>query len=279
MICTFIVDSENVKHFYEKRDCHIWQPLTLISAETLDYIKNTKNETTRLERFAAYSLLFFAASEIFGVKILRIDRNKNGKPFIAEAKKTHEPREIYFSISHSGDLCAVTLSDEGECGVDIQVEPKNYMAQRIEKRFLSSPILSEAIESAGIFEVKNSLLSEEDSHFCEPVLPGKTRVHKAFIYFAVADNVGFVFSVPQKMGVLFPTLPAGEHSSVVDSEAKKKHNTLKKWTACEAILKCCGGGFGDFCLIEEMALKYVLISLELSLRDRIYSLTVAEPSL
>ena len=145
MNATFIVDSRALEKYYENRDCH-WQPLTLISDEIFEYIERAGNKQSKLERFAAYSLLFSMSEKIFGVRIKSLGRNEFGKPFIKELTKIggkiavsqdeNPLKKISFSISHSGGFSAVTLSDEGECGVDIQVLPGRKTSERVEERFL-----------------------------------------------------------------------------------------------------------------------------------------------
>ena len=88
MNATFIVNSKSLEKYYENRDCQIWQPLTLISEDILAYIEKAGNQQSRLERFAAYSLLFYLAKKFFGIKILSIGRDEFGKPYIKDFSVT-----------------------------------------------------------------------------------------------------------------------------------------------------------------------------------------------
>ena len=76
------------------------------------------------------STLLFSLKEFFANTDPKLERNKNGKPYIKDSN-------IYISLSHSDDICAVALSDEGEIGVDIQCYVDEAKAERLTKRFLS----------------------------------------------------------------------------------------------------------------------------------------------
>ena len=136
MIYTVISDINNFKSAREsaqKRDCHNkWQPLTLIPKDVISYIENGKNDEVRLERFTAYSTLFFALFELYGKKDVTLCRTDSGKPYLIE---NGNASKIQISISHSDGLVSVALSDEGDIGVDIQSEIDESRAERLEKRF------------------------------------------------------------------------------------------------------------------------------------------------
>ena len=146
MIYTVISDINNFKSAREsaqKRDCHNqWQPLTLIPKDVISYIENSKNDEVRLERFTAYSTLFFALFELYGKKDLTLCRTDSGKPYLIE---NGNASKIQISISHSDGLVAVAISDEGDIGVDIQSEIDKSRAERLEKRFFTDINIKEEI--------------------------------------------------------------------------------------------------------------------------------------
>ena len=152
MIYTVISDINNFKSAREsaqKRDCHNqWQPLTLIPKDVISYIENSKNDEVRLERYTAYSTLFFALFELYGKKDLTLCRTDSGKPYLIE---NGNASKIQISISHSDGLVAVALSDEGDIGVDIQSEIDKSRAERLEKRFFTDINIKEEIFSHKLF--------------------------------------------------------------------------------------------------------------------------------
>ena len=101
-----------------------------ISAELLDHIRSVSNERLRKERCGAYLLLSAVVKNMLGF-VPEVKFSQNGKPFFE--------REwgIYFNLSHTNDLVAVSLSDEGSVGVDAEAEISPERAARLEARFFS----------------------------------------------------------------------------------------------------------------------------------------------
>ena len=116
---------------YKKRDCLIWQSLSGIPEDIASLVKVGKSEKTRKERTLAYSALFFALKELFFVDSYSLLHTKDGKPYI-ECEKNNPPK---INISHSNSIAAVTLSDEGEVGVDIEVCEDGGRIKRLCERF------------------------------------------------------------------------------------------------------------------------------------------------
>lgn len=144
MIYTVVADTKIFRTLSEKlkkRDCRdVWQPLTLIPKDVLDYIKNGKSEEIKIERLAAYSTLFFALFSLYGKKNFELCRKDSGKPYLTE---NGEISKIHISISHTEGAVAVALSDEYEIGVDVQSEIDENRAERLEKRFFNSININE----------------------------------------------------------------------------------------------------------------------------------------
>lgn len=139
MIYTVVADTKIFRTLSEKlkkRDCRdVWQPLTLIPKDVLDYIKNGKSEEIKIERLAAYSTLFFALFSLYGKENFDLCRKDFGKPYLTE---NGEISRIHISISHTEGAVAVALSNEYEIGVDVQSVIDENRAERLEKRFFNS---------------------------------------------------------------------------------------------------------------------------------------------
>ena len=126
MIYLIIADKDSIK-----KDClDMWQSCNLFSGEIKEYISNTKNQKTKNERILSYTALLSSLKELFSVENIKLERNKNGKPYIKDSS-------IHISISHSDETCAIALSNEGEIGVDIQCRVDEERGERLSKRFLS----------------------------------------------------------------------------------------------------------------------------------------------
>ena len=311
MILTVILNSEKLKNFYEGRDCQNWQPLTLISKETLEYIKSTADEKTRIDRFAAYSLLFSLADAFFGIRIKKIGRDEFGKPYIEECLK--EDKEVsdgnlHFSISHSGGIVAVTLSEDAECGVDLQIMPSKDVSERLEKRLLSSF----DVRDVSVIDSDMTLKNACRVYFAEPMEKGFS-LYPAFgieckllndiqgLESNFGNSLETSFSIKSEKDILnsmtidvedIPeNYPASDCENatvsiknypITDCEEIPKNNFLgaflkeykdsqelvflKKWTLCEAILKCFGKGFRDHIKLDflksECNLRYYLVLIE-----------------
>ena len=132
MIYTIICDTKNrdFSHLI-KEDCRIErQSIPDFPEEIREYIERAKNATIREERLAAYSTLLYSLKCLYGVENPKIVREKDGKPRLVS-------HDIFFNISHSNGLVAVSLSDKCDVGVDLQSEISPEREKRISARFMS----------------------------------------------------------------------------------------------------------------------------------------------
>ena len=132
MIYTIICDTKNrdFTHLI-KEDCRVErQSIPGFSEEISEYIDRAKNDTIREERYSAYSTLLYSLKCLYGVENPKITREKGGKPRIIS-------HDIFFNISHSDGLIAVSLSDKLDVGVDLQSEISPEREERLSARFLS----------------------------------------------------------------------------------------------------------------------------------------------
>ena len=127
-----------------------------------------KNETVRRERFFSALLLSHAYKTLFFKDIGDVERDAYGRPQLKSG-------EIDFNISHSENLSAVIISDEGRVGIDVEKITDRVSERLIEKTERSSfevscgecvmPILLKA-EGGKIISVP-LVLSEQKSSFFE----------------------------------------------------------------------------------------------------------------
>lgn len=135
MIYTVISDTLGRENLIEcKKDCRLLRQSEISLPENiLKYIDKSKNPGVKEERLLAYTSLFGSLKLFFDIDEPKIGRQDNGKPILL----SHNERNINFNISHSDGMVAVTLSDEGEVGVDIQAEIVSGRQEQLDKRFLS----------------------------------------------------------------------------------------------------------------------------------------------
>ena len=132
MIYTVICDTRNrdFSHLI-KEDCRIArQSIPDFPEEIKEYIDRAKNSIAREERYVAYSTLLYSLKCLYGIENPKIVREKDGKPRLAY-------HDVFFNISHSDGLVAVSLCDRCDIGVDLQSEISPDREARLSNRFLS----------------------------------------------------------------------------------------------------------------------------------------------
>lgn len=108
------------------------------------FITETKNTKLRGERIFSYLLLSYAYYENFKAPMPFVVKDGNGKPYFNNG-------EIYFNISHTDNLAAVIISDEGEVGIDVQ-----KISQKVSERLMEKTL-------------KESVRVEKSKSLTEPV--------------------------------------------------------------------------------------------------------------
>lgn len=96
-----------------------------------EFILQTKNASLRKERFFSYLLLSHAYRENSRGEMPSIEKDGCGKPKFAGGV-------MDFSISHTENMVAVIISDEGEVGIDIQKvtsEVSDRLIEKVEKSY------------------------------------------------------------------------------------------------------------------------------------------------
>ena len=132
MIYTIISSTKN--RIEENRDCRaLRQPLSHLPKELDEFISSTKNNSLRAERFLAYTSLLCGLKAFYGIDNASVKKDPEGKPYLVY--DSDSAPEIHISISHSEGTVAVSLSDEGEIGVDIQCKISAERAERLKNRF------------------------------------------------------------------------------------------------------------------------------------------------
>lgn len=154
----------------------------------------------------AYAMLDTLYRTKFNTPTPVIEKNEYGKPYFVDGN-------CHFSISHGKGLCAVLLTDEGECGVDIEPEIEENRAKKIDTRFLCDRL---------------------------PVRPLKRDIE-----LRQELTGGVNAQEPKPLGeVEIKELEVGGAEGLT---------TTAKWTVLEAVLKMSGEGFAAFSKRLEIA--------------------------
>ena len=94
-------------------------------------VAKVNNDQLTPSSYAARRALNALYSVTYNEKMPRIKYAEGGKPYFAD-----NPHGVYFNISHTDSYAVAVLTDEGECGIDIEGERDSVKAARIDKRYL-----------------------------------------------------------------------------------------------------------------------------------------------
>lgn len=154
----------------------------------------------------AYAMLDTLYRAKFNTPTPVIEKNEYGKPYFTDGS-------CHFSISHGKGLCAVLLTDEGECGVDIEPEIEETRAKKIDTRFLCDRLPVRPLKRD--LELRQELTGGANAQESKP--SGEVEIQE---------------------------LEVGGAEGLT---------TTAKWTVLEAVLKMSGEGFAAFSKRLEIA--------------------------
>ncbi|MBR3805894.1 MAG: hypothetical protein IKJ13_03560 [Clostridia bacterium] len=204
--------------------------------EIVSHILSGEDITLRRERCGAYLLLSSVMVEMFG-GMIAINREPNGRPFFDKSS------EVRFSISHSSNAVAVSISTEGPVGVDIEGEISPQRAERLEKRFFSELTINDRnIDVTYIYcilgrdgECNFYPFNEEKEHLMAKTDLGVVALDKT--------DLNCCFSA--------------------------------KWTLYEATMKCGGGGFTSLPCLGMLLLETKANTKKICINGVVYYITTA----
>ena len=187
-----------------------------IPSEIMEHILQTNNPRLKKERCAAYYLLSALCQKIIGY-IPKIEWSGTGKPSFVNTY-------LHFNLSHTNNMVAVTLSDQGAVGVDIEGEIEKERAARLERRFFSELSIFDSPLDVRYF------YCELDSR-CGKFIP----IDESFSSGEVASK----------------------NSQSIRSFKKifSSESFAAKWTLYESSLKCDGGGFTSLPCLNMLLLE------------------------
>ena len=192
----------------------------------------------------AYLLLYklLRDAEHIGPGELLPELVQDGKKPSFKCENKESPLPV-FNISHSGSICAVIISDEGEVGIDVQDCPENRATLgRALSRF-----------TRGREQTLDSLLSGAEC--------AKNFLEKAFF------NLSICGEDPSEW--LSPV--SGELYGIEET----KDRELTRWTMLEAYLKALGCGFSGKAATEDPPFRdaYDSLSFAINYKNTEYSVS------
>ena len=107
-------------------------------------------DKVKLERYTAYRLLSDILKKDFSCdpESLALEFEEGGRPYL---HKDGVRSAIDFSISHSGELVLVAVSDSVRVGADLQKEVSAALGERLDKRFVLSASIVPHREKISLF--------------------------------------------------------------------------------------------------------------------------------
>ena len=137
MIYTVLADYRRLFCEITDKEGGISSPFSLFPESLRDYVRGPKTDEGRLARLGGYLLLYHTVRFLFGKARFEIGFSEKGKPYFL----SEDMKDLSFSISHSGGICAVSVSDGGESvGVDVQEEIDEERCERIRERLYSGEL-------------------------------------------------------------------------------------------------------------------------------------------
>jgi len=189
-----------------------------ISSEIMEHILKANDPRLKSERCAAYYLLSALCKKIIGFTP-KIVWNNIGKPsFVNNC--------FHFNLSHTKNMVAVSVSDQGAVGVDVECEISEERAARLERRFFSELSISDRPLDVQYFYCRINSFGGEFI----PLSENFSEVGEVF-----CDNA---------------VLPIRSFKKTFVSESFSA-----KWTLYEASLKCDGGGFTSLPCLNMLLLE------------------------
>lgn len=207
-------------------------------------VLSVRESVRRTESAAAYILLYEAWRYIGLGELPQLLRAEGGKPYISgEAGEKRKgdilPERSFpgFNLSHRPGVALLALSDEGECGADIEADLDGDRIDRVAKRYLAG---------------------------CDFYASEELDVQ---IVFCIMDNDGSVVFIENHDDFDKYDLHIEEKESIDSPNLG--------WSALEAVLKLSGGGFGDYRSREELISGAAIGAFWAKIRDKEYSICVA----
>ncbi len=236
MIYTVIADYKKLLPEIILEEGGVASPFSLLPAELQNYIRTPKNEESRLSRLGGYLLLFHTVRFLFGEFDFEIGFNESGKPHFTSEKM----KDIFFNISHSEGLCAVTVSEDNmPVGVDIQAEADKEREKKLSERF-------------------EKLLSK-DGQIITPEKGKKTEPMYLFGGFSAYGDC------------MFAEIPI---SSLKQGHTER--DLTDRWAFAEAVMKCDGRGFGAVSELEKIVKDTKTETVKFTYKGKSFSVCTAE---
>ena len=203
-------------------------------------------DKVKLERYTAYRLLSNILKKEFDCdpESLALEFEEGGRPYL---HKNGVRSAIDFSISHSGELVLVAVSDSVRVGADLQKEVSAALGERLDKRFVLSASIVPHREKISLFT--------EDSPAAAAKILKKTAQNPEGLQTEGSGEM--LLSGARDGGItshgVAPCSGAASLAVATPSSATcRELDKTELWATAEALLKLDGRGFSAYSLLGEI---------------------------
>ncbi|MBO5101072.1 MAG: hypothetical protein J6C39_00890 [Clostridia bacterium] len=203
-------------------------------------------DKVKLERYTAYRLLSDILKKDFSCdpESLALEFEEGGRPYL---HKDGVRSAIDFSISHSGELVLVAVSDSVRVGADLQKEVSAALGERLDKRFVLSASIVPHREKISLFT--------EDSPAAAAKILKKTAQNPEGLPTEGSGEMllsGACDGGIASYGVAACSAAASLAVATPSSATCRELDKTELWATAEALLKLDGRGFSAYSLLGEI---------------------------
>ncbi len=230
------------------------------------------------ERYTAYRLLSQILSKELGcdAESLTLDFDENGRPYLLESGRRSG---IDFSISHSGELVLVAVSDSSRVGADLQIEVSEECGGRLDKRFALSSSIAPLLEKTGIFGAEN--YREAAKFLTGPSMSFKKAPEKIMASVNSSETSDKTLASanssesPDNILIFANSKKANALPCVSSLPPCREPNKTVLWATAEAALKCDGRGFSAYSQLGQILPEIRVFCTSFVYRDKKYAGAIA----
>lgn len=205
-------------------------------------------DKVKLERYTAYRLLSDILKKNFDCdpESLALEFEEGGRPYL---HKDGVRSAIDFSISHSGELVLVAVSDSVRVGADLQKEVSAALGERLDKRFVLSASIVPHREKISLFTEDSPAAAAKILKKTAQNPEGLPTEGSGEMLLSGARDGGIAsYGVAPCSGAASPAVAIATPGSATCRELDK----TELWATAEALLKLDGRGFSAYSLLSEI---------------------------
>ena len=209
-------------------------------------------DKVKLERYTAYRLLSDILKKEFDCdpESLALEFEEGGRPYL---HKDGVRSAIDFSISHSGELVLVAVSDSVRVGADLQKEVSAALGERLDKRFVLSASIVPHREKISLFTEDSPAAAAKILKKTAQNPEGLPTEGSGEMLLRGSRDGGIASHGVASCSGVAPCSGAASLAVATPSSATcRELDKTELWATAEALLKLDGRGFSAYSSIGEI---------------------------